>query len=374
MRFGVAGAGLTGAVIARQLAEAGHRVVLHDTRDHIAGNCHTERDAKTGIMLHRYGPHIFHTGNKRVWQYVNRHADMIPYRLAVRATAQRAVYSLPVNLHTINQVYGRTLSPGGARRLIASEVEPCEAPDTFEQAALATIGRRLYGLLFEGYTAKQWGRDPSTLPASVFHRLPIRYTYDDNYFTHPHQAIPRDGYTAMIGSILDHPNIGVELRSAYPFHQYDHTIWTGELDAYFDRRHGPLAYRTLTFQRIDSGDLVQGCAIMTHPDRGIASTRCTEHKLFAPWEHHTGTVAMIEYSSEAGPGDTPFYPVRLADDEDRLRLYLDDAAAERGVTFAGRLGTYRYLDMDVTIAEALTCADRILEAVGNHDRVPSLTH
>ena len=376
MRFGIAGAGFSGAVIARRLAEAGHDVVVHETRDHVAGNCHTERDAETGVMVHRYGPHIFHTGDERVWAYVNRFGVMVPYDHRVRTTVGGRVYSLPVNLMTINQLFGTALGPEDAKAFIAGQADASIGePRNFEEQALKFMGRDLYEAFFLGYTRKQWGLDPTEIPASVLKRLPLRFSYEDSYFNHPHQAIPRDGYTALVAAVLDHPRIEVRLSTPYTQADradVDHSVWSGPLDAWFGYAHGRLGYRTLDFEEIRAdGDLL-GCSVMNFGDLEVPHTRIAEHKHFAPWETHEQTVCFRETSRLAGEGDTPYYPIRLADDKSLLRDYVDAARAEQGVTFVGRLGTYRYLDMDVTIGEALGAADGILAAIEQGRRIPSL--
>jgi len=376
MRFAVAGAGFSGAVIARQLAEAGHDVVVFETRDHVAGNCHTERDPLTGVMVHRYGPHIFHTGDERVWSYVNRFGTMMPFNHRVRTTVQGRVYLLPVNLLTINQLFGTTLGPDDAQAFIAAQADSSIGePRNFEEQALKFMGRRLYEAFFLGYTRKQWGLSPTEIPASVLRRLPLRFSYEDSYFNHPHQAIPRDGYTAVVAAILDHPRVEVALSTPYDAAErrgFDHSVWSGPLDAWFSHRYGRLGYRTLDFEEIRASGDHLGCAVMNYGDLEVPYTRVAEHKHFAPWEDHAGTVCFRETSRLAGEDDTPYYPIRLADDKSVLRQYLDAARAERGVTFVGRLGTYRYLDMDVTIAEALAAADGILDAVAHDGPIPSL--
>jgi UDP-galactopyranose mutase len=376
MRFGIAGAGFSGAVIARSLVDAGHTAVVFETRDHVAGNCHTERDPETQVMIHRYGPHIFHTGNERVWDYVNRFGTMMPYNHRVRTTVQGRVYLLPVNLLTINQLFDQTLRPDEARAFIADQADSSIGePRNFEEQALKFMGRRLYEAFFAGYTRKQWGLPPSEIPASVLKRLPLRFSYEDSYFNHPHQAIPRDGYTEIVSAILDHPGIEVRLSTPYPEgcrDEFDHSIWTGPLDAWFGYRFGRLGYRTLRFEEIrDTGDHL-GCAVMNYGDVEVPYTRIAEHKHFAPWEEHEGTVCFRETSLLADEGDIPYYPIRLAEDKSVLGQYVDAAKAESGVTFVGRLGTYRYLDMDVTIAEALAAAEGIVAAVQARDAIPSL--
>lgn len=376
MRFGIAGAGFSGAVIARAVAEAGHDAVVFETRDHVAGNCHTERDPQTQVMVHRYGPHIFHTGNERVWSYINDFGTMMPYNHRVRTTVGGRVYLLPVNLLTINQLFETALDPAQARAFIQEQADSTIGePTNFEEQALKFMGRRLYEAFFLGYTRKQWGLSPTEIPASVLKRLPLRFSYDDSYFNHPHQAIPRDGYTEIVAAILDHPRVDVKLSTPYAAasrDEFDHSIWTGPLDAWFDYSHGRLGYRTLDFEEIrDTGDHL-GCSVMNYGDLDVPHTRISEHKHFAPWEQHEGTVCFRETSRLADPEDTPYYPIRLANDKSLLGQYVTAARAESGVTFVGRLGTYRYLDMDVTIAEALDAADGILAAIDAGRPIPSL--
>ncbi|QFI67806.1 UDP-galactopyranose mutase [Sinorhizobium alkalisoli] len=354
------GAGLSGAVIGRELAEAGHQVEVFDTRDHIAGNCHTERDKETGVMVHVYGPHIFHTDDREVWDYVNRFERFMPYRNRVKTTSKGQVYSLPINLHTINQFFGKSLRPDEARAFIEEQSDTTIAdPKTFEEQALRFIGRELYQAFFEGYTEKQWGCSPAELPASILKRLPVRFNYDDNYFFHTYQGMPENGYTVMVGRILDHPNITVHLQTR--FHRdwsgdFTQTFYSGPLDGYFDYEYGRLGYRTLDFERFTYEGDYQGCAVMNYGDASVPYTRITEHKHFSPWEEHSGSVCYREYARACGPDDIPYYPIRLVEDKTQLAQYLARAAQEPFVTFVGRLGTYRYLDMDVTIREALDAA------------------
>ncbi|MCA1491853.1 UDP-galactopyranose mutase [Sinorhizobium alkalisoli] len=359
-KIAVVGAGLSGAVIGRELAEAGHQVEVFDTRDHIAGNCHTERDKETGVMVHVYGPHIFHTDDREVWDYVNRFERFMPYRNRVKTTSKGQVYSLPINLHTINQFFGKSLRPDEARAFIEEQSDTTIAdPKTFEEQALRFIGRELYQAFFEGYTEKQWGCSPAELPASILKRLPVRFNYDDNYFFHTYQGMPENGYTVMVGRILDHPNITVHLQTR--FHRdwsgdFTQTFYSGPLDGYFDYEYGRLGYRTLDFERFTYEGDYQGCAVMNYGDASVPYTRITEHKHFSPWEEHSGSVCYREYARACGPDDIPYYPIRLVEDKTQLAQYLARAAQEPFVTFVGRLGTYRYLDMDVTIREALDAA------------------
>ena len=357
MKILCVGAGFSGAVVARELAAAGHDVLVVDQRPHVAGNCHTERDQATGVMVHVYGPHIFHTDNEAVWQYVGQFAEFMPYTNRVKSIARGQVYSLPINLHTINQFFGKTLSPSEAEDFIAGLADrTIDEPVSFEEQARKFVGPELYEAFFKGYTVKQWGRSPHDLPASILKRLPVRFNYDDNYFHHKFQGIPRDGYTALVENILDHPRIRVELEHEYAPSEnagFDHVFYSGPLDKYFDYAHGRLEYRTLDFEKFHFDGDFQGNAVINYPDEDVPFTRITEHKHFAPWEQHDGSVCYREYSRACEAEDIPYYPVRLVDSKAALTKYERMAADTRGVTFLGRLGTYRYLDMDVTIAEAL---------------------
>ncbi|MFT4742086.1 MAG: UDP-galactopyranose mutase [Yoonia sp.] len=370
------GAGLSGAVIGRTLAEAGHKVTILESRAHIAGNCHTERDAETGVMVHTYGPHIFHTDDEEVWGYVNRFQTFKPYKNQVKATTGGAVYSLPINLHTINQFFGRTMRPQEAQEFIANEQADTSIsdPQTFEDQALRFVGKDLYEAFFKGYTVKQWGRHPRELPASILKRLPVRFNYDDNYFFHRFQGMPENGYTNMVAQILDHPGITVQLNTSFEQSQaqgYDHVFYSGTLDGYFDYELGRLGYRTLDFERFTYDGDYQGCAVMNYGEEEVPFTRITEHKHFSPWEDHEGSVCYREFSRAAEPNDVPYYPIRQVDEKALLSDYVALAKDTQSVTFVGRLGTYRYLDMDVTIREALDTAQGFLAARQGSDSVPA---
>ena len=371
------GAGLSGAVIGRMLAEAGHKVTVRDARGHIAGNCHTERDAGSGVMVHVYGPHIFHTDDAEVWDYVNRFETFEPYRNRVKTTSQGAVYSLPVNLHTINQFFGKTLRPDEARAFLETKADTSITdPQTFEDQALRFVGPELYEAFFKGYTIKQWGCSPRDLPASILKRLPVRFNYDDNYFFHKFQGMPREGYTAMVARILDHANITVELNRPVTRDEagaFDHVFYAGPIDGWFDYKLGRLGYRTLDFERFDHIGDWQGCAVMNYGDVEVPYTRITEHKHFAPWESHEGSVLYREFSRACEAGDIPYYPIRQVAEKTLLADYVDLARAEPNVTFVGRLGTYRYLDMDVTIREALDCGRAFLKAQAEGVAMPAFT-
>lgn len=373
----IVGAGFSGAVIARVLADEGLNVLVMEARDHIAGNCYTERDAESGIMIHKYGPHIFHTDDEEVWSYVNKFGAFMPYLNRVKTTVNGQVFSLPINLHTINQFFKKTLRPDEARGFIAQRADKCiiEAA-AFEEQALKFVGRDLYKNFFEGYTKKQWGRDPKTLPASILKRLPVRFNYDDNYFFHKFQGMPKDGYTALIESILNHPKIEVRLSASFRQKDksgFEHVFFSGPLDAYFGYSAGRLSYRTLDFERfVYLGDY-QGCAVMNYGDECIPYTRITEHKHFAPWENHEKSVCYREFPRECEDGDIPYYPVRLVNDKEQLAQYVELANSERNVTFVGRLATYRYLDMDVTIREALDTAKAFVACRKTQSPMPAFS-
>jgi len=368
-KIAIAGAGFAGAVVARELAETGrYKIVVFESRPHLAGNCHTERDTATGVLVHQYGPHIFHTSREDVWAYVNRFAKFGPYTNRVKAVTARGVFSLPINLLTINQFFGKTFSPEEAREFIGALGDSSiEEPKTFEDQALKFLGRDLYENFFYGYTKKQWGVEPTELPASILNRLPVRFNYDDNYYTSRYQGIPLEGYTAIIEKILDHENIEVQLGESFdPVYkdQFDHVFYSGPIDSYYNFELGRLQYRSLQFERFDAMGDYQGNPVINYCEARVPYTRITEHKHFAPWEQHEKTVCFREFSKLAEPHDTPYYPLRLQKDKELLRLYMNRIQGETGITFIGRLGTYRYLDMHVVIGESLdlakTCSEKNL--------------
>ncbi len=374
LSIAVVGAGFSGAVVAREFAEAGNHVEVFESRDHVGGNCHTKRH-ETGVMVHVYGPHIFHTQHEEVWRYVQRFGTFKPYRHRVRAMVGEQAYQMPMNLGLINAFFGTTMDSQEAERFVAARAESSiEHPTSFEEQALKLVGRELYEAFFAGYTRKQWGVDPKELPASILARLPLRFTADDSYFNHPYQGIPEHGYTPIVEAILDHPNVSVHLAtrcSRARLGTFDHAFWSGPIDAYFEFEHGKLAYRTLDFEpEVVAGDF-QGCPVVNYCDAAVPFTRITEHKHFAPWESHNSSVIYREFSRLCGERDTPYYPVRLVQEKAQLLEYVELARAESGVTFLGRLGTYRYLDMDVTIHEALKTAHVVGAALAAGTPPPS---
>ncbi|CAR53561.1 MULTISPECIES: UDP-galactopyranose mutase [Burkholderia] len=363
----VIGAGFSGAVIARELALAGMTVDIFESRDHLAGNCHSERDPETGVMLHVYGPHIFHTSNEKVWNYVRQFDEFMPFTNRVKAITGGKVYSLPINLFTINNFFNKTFSPDEAKEFVAELGDKTiEDPQTFEEQALRFVGKELYGAFFKGYTTKQWGLHPSVLPASILKRLPIRFNYDDNYYASKFQGMPKHGYTYIVEKMIDHPSIKVHLGTKVEkdtLESYDHVFYSGPLDAWYGFEYGRLGYRTLDFVTERHEGDYQGNAVINYCEENVPWTRISEHKHFSPWEEHEKTVIYKEHSRTCGPDDVPYYPVRLVDDKELLNRYVALARKEENTTFVGRLGTYRYLDMHVTIGEALDVAEQYLSAV-----------
>lgn len=373
----IVGAGFSGAVIANQLAEAGYTVDVFESRPHIAGNCYSERDAETGVMVHVYGPHIFHTDNERAWEFVNRYAEFKPYVNRVKAITGGKVFTLPINLLTINQFFNKTMGPAEAQEFLQNLGDrSIENPTTFEEQALRFVGRELYEAFFKTYTIKQWGLHPSELPASILKRLPVRFNYDDNYFNHKYQGMPADGYTALVQNILDVPGVTVHLSTAFdPADKgnYAHVFYSGPIDAWFKHEEGRLPYRTLDFETFRADGDYQGNAVINYCDDEKKYTRITEHKHFSPWEKHEKTICYAEYSRQCEEKDIPYYPIRQTREKAQLELYVNKAKNEDNVTFVGRLGTYRYLDMDVTIHEALLTSDKFLETAKNGERMPAFT-
>lgn len=374
-KIAVIGAGFSGSVIARELAERGCAVDVFETRPHVAGNCHTERDAETGVMVHIYGPHIFHTSNERVWDYVQRFGEFMPFVNRVKAHARGKVYSLPINLMTINQLFGKQFSPKEAKEFIATQGDQSiTEPQSFEEQALRFVGREIYETFFHGYTRKQWGMEPSELPASILKRLPVRFNYDDNYYASKYQGIPRNGYTEIVERILDHAGIKLHMPARFSrdmAKDYDHVFYSGPIDAWFGFTEGRLGYRTLDFEVVRAEGDYQGNPVINYCDESVPYTRVAEHKHFTPWEQLDKTILYREHSRLCGENDTPYYPIRLVHDKAQLERYIAKAKEETNVTFIGRLGTYRYLDMHVTIAEALEASDKFAAAQDKGEPMPA---
>jgi UDP-galactopyranose mutase len=358
----IVGSGFFGLTIAERAAsELGIRVLVIERRAHIGGNAYSEREPQTGIEVHRYGAHLFHTSNETVWEYAHRFTTFTDYVHRVYTTHRGEVYPLPINLGTINQFFRSAYSPAQARDLIASQAAEATAADGLDQKAIASIGRPLYEAFIRDYTAKQWQTDPALLPGSVISRLPVRYTYDNRYFNDTHEGLPTDGYTAWLERMADHPLIEVRLETDF----FDirnqlsgvPIVYTGPIDEYFGWSEGELSWRTLDFETevLPIGDH-QGTSVMNYADADVPYTRVHEFRHFHPERDYPSDATVIarEYSRFATKEDEPYYPVNSTEDRERLLRYRALADAEPNVVFGGRLGTYQYLDMHMAIAAALT--------------------
>lgn len=365
----VVGAGLYGAVFARQAVDQGKKVLVIEKRSHIAGNVYS--DIVEGIHVHRYGAHIFHTNNRRVWEYVARFAEFNRFTNSPVANYKGQLYSLPFNMYTFNQMWGVT-TPDEAYAIIERQRKEISGePKNLEEQAISLVGRDVYEKLIKGYTEKQWGRDCKDLPAFIIKRLPVRLTFDNNYFNALYQGIPMGGYTKMVANMLD--GIEVRLNTDYLADKAawdalaEKVIYTGPIDAYFGFCKGYLEYRSVRFETelLDCANY-QGNAAVNYTDRETPWTRIIEHKWFSFGKDDNGndlskTVISREYSMEWHPGEEPYYPVNDAKNGELLLQYQDLAAAEKKVVFGGRLGEYRYYDMDQVIAAALDKADALLK-------------
>lgn len=371
----VVGTGFYGLTVAERMAQAGRRVLMIDRRDHLGGNAYSEDDPATGIEVHRYGAHLFHTSNERVWEYANRFTGFTDYQHRVYTTHRGEVFPMPINLGTINQFFRSAYGPEEARALIreqAAELGDAE-PTNLDEQGVRLIGRPLYEAFIRHYTAKQWQTDPRELPASVISRLPVRYTYDNRYFSDRHQGLPVDGYTAWLERMADHPNIEVRLSTDFfdatqPVHKdavvgQVPVVYTGPVDRYFDYAEGELSWRTLDFETevLDVGDF-QGTTVMNYADAEVPYTRIHEFRHFHPERDYPSdkTVIMREYSRFAARQDEPYYPVNTPEDRARLLRYRELMGGEADVHFGGRLGTYQYLDMHMAIGAALSMVDNQL--------------
>jgi UDP-galactopyranose mutase len=347
---------------------------IWEEKSHVAGNCYTSRDEETGIMVHRYGPHIFNTDKKELWDYINKFIELRPILHKVKAVSNGTVFSLPINLHTINQFFHKTFSPDEAKEFLKNLAEPIEDPQNFEEQALSFIGRDLYEAFFYGYTKKQWGCEPSELPASILKRLPVRFNYNDNYYNNEFSGIPVQGYTPFVDKLLNHKSIQVTLNKKFEpgddVSGYQHIFYTGPLDAFFNYSHGRLGYRTVLFEPfITEGDF-QGTSVINYCEQQVPFTRITEHKHFTPWEQHEKTICFREFSKETTEEDLPFYPKRLAKDKALLYKYRQDALSVTNVSFLGRLATYRYMDMHHVIGEAISFAKVFVDAFSSNKKIP----
>ena len=362
----VVGAGLTGAVFAHEAHALGKSCLVIDRRGHIAGNVYTEE--VEGIQVHKYGAHIFHTSMRNVWEYVNRFAEFNNYVNSPVAYYEGQTYNLPFNMNTFSKMWG-VVTPAEAQAKIAEQIaaEDIDEPRNLEEQALSLVGRDIFERLVRGYTEKQWGRDCKDLPASIIKRLPCRFTYDNNYFNDRYQGIPIGGYTAMVARMLDGVDVrlGVEYRDLVAENPdiAERTIYCGPVDDFYDYKLGQLEYRSLRFENetLDEENH-QGVAVVNYTERDIPYTRIIEHKHFE-FGTQPKTVITREYPADWRPGDEPYYPIN---DERNTRLYQqykELAESEGSVVFAGRLGAYRYYDMDKAIAAAFDLVEAELGVV-----------
>jgi UDP-galactopyranose mutase len=359
----IVGAGFAGSVLAERLAAGlGKRVLVVDRRSHIGGNA-ADFYNDDGILVHRHGPHIFHTNAPRIVDYLSRFTCWRPYEHRVLAEVDEKLLPIPINLTTLNGLYGLDLTPAGAEQFLASKAEPVADIRSAEDWVVARVGRDLYEKFFRGYTLKQWGLDPSQLDKSVTARVPTRTDLDDRYFTDSFQQMPGEGYTRLFERLLDHPNIQLQLATDYrevrQRLRYRHLIYSGPIDEFFDFRLGRLPYRSLHFhhQTLDQA-WYQSVAVINYPSEQVAHTRVTEYKHLTGQQHAR---TSISHEFPAAEGD-PYYPVPRLENIALYERYRALAKAEPGVTFVGRLGTYRYYNMDQVVAQALSVYQRIADA------------
>lgn len=355
----VVGAGFAGAVTARELADAGHQVLVVDRRNHVGGNAHDQYDPH-GVLVHTYGPHVFHTNSDRIVHWLSRFTEWRPYEHRVLAYVDGRLLPIPISRATINALYGLNLDEAGAAKFFEQVREPRSPVLTSEDAVLSSVGRELCEKFFRGYTRKHWGLDLSELSASVASRIPTRTNDDTRYFTDRYQIMPLGGYTCMFGRMLDHPNIRVRLNTSYMQVRDEvrpcAVIYTGPIDEYFSRCFGQLPYRSLRFEHVHHSDvdLVQACGTINYPNEH-AYTRTTEFKHLTG-QSVSGTSVVYEYPESEGE---PYYPIPCAVSDRLYRRYADMAAQEKGVFFVGRLAQYRYYNMDQVVAAAISTAESV---------------
>jgi UDP-galactopyranose mutase len=367
----VVGSGFFGLTVADLVARTlGRRVLVLERRSHLGGNAWSETEPTTGIEVHRYGAHLFHTSNERVWDYVRRFTDFTDYQHRVFTVFKDRVYPMPINLATMCEYFGRHLTPTQARRLVEEHAAEGDggSPRNLEEKAVSLIGRPLYEAFVRGYTVKQWQLDPTELAPEIITRLPVRYTFDNRYFSDRHEGLPVDGYAAWLTRMADHPLIDVRLDTDYfavrpRLPAGVPVVYTGPLDRYFDYAEGPLSWRTLDFEDevLDVGDF-QGTPVMNYADADVPWTRIHEFRHFHPERSYPTdrTVIVREFSRTATADDEPYYPVNGPDDRSRLARYRRLAEHEPDVYFGGRLGSYLYLDMHMAIASAMSLVENRL--------------
>jgi len=368
----IVGAGFFGSVIAERIAnDLGSKVLVIDKRSHIGGNCYSEIDAETGIEVHTYGTHIFHTSSRKVWDYITKFTEFNSYHHQVLTTYKNKVYQMPINLETINSFYNLNLKPYEAKEFIKNEIkrEGIVEPKNLEEKAISLIGRPLYEAFIKGYTIKQWNKDPKELPPGIITRLPVRYNYSEDYFVDARwQGIPLKGYTNVFNNLLNSPKIHVELNCDYFENRNDFdirkkVIYTGPIDQFYDYKYGKLEWRSISLEKeiVDVNDY-QGTSVMNYADLETKFTRIHEPKHLHP-ERKDKIQKSVIFFETAGSGDgTPFYPVATERNHELFKKYKDLSENEEKVIIGGRLGDYSYYDMDKTILAALRCyEDKIID-------------
>lgn len=362
----IVGSGFFGSVVARELHRSGHKVHVLDKRPHIGGNCYSRELPECKAHEHVYGPHIFHTNATHIWSYISQFTDWIPYVHRPKARFKGTLYSLPINLMTLQQVYGVT-TPQEARDRLELSRAKMSSEDNLENWCLAQVGPDLYERLIKGYTTKHWNKSPSELPSSIIKRLPIRLNFDDNYFNDRYQGIPKDGYTRIFERLLK--GVPVSLRTdfledkEYWERKFDHVVYSGPLDAYFGYEHGPLEYRSLRFesQIVEAHDF-QGVSQINETDVAVPHTRVIEHKHFSMDLSAPLTLLTYEFSQDWKPGEAEFYPIETNENRERHKRYRSMIEKESlPLTTGGRLGEFRYYDMHQVIASALKTSQELLE-------------
>ncbi len=360
----IVGSGLFGLTIAERIATILNlEVTIIEKRDHIGGNAWSEFDSTTGIEIHKYGSHLFHTSHEVVWKYVNQFTSFTDYQHRVWTKHDGEVFPLPISLATISQFYGKSLNPQEARNLISAEISAAGEVGTsnFESLAISSIGKPLYEAFIKGYTQKQWQLDPSLLPSEVFGRLPIRFNFNNRYFNDKYEGLPKDGYMKFLPQIINQKLIKVEIETDYfvnreKYDQADLVVYTGAIDKFFNYSHGLLGWRTLDFkvETLEIDDF-QGASVMNYADLEFPFTRIHEFQHLHPEraKKSNGTVIMTEFSRTSGVDDEPYYPINSLRDRNALADYRELASRASNVIFGGRLGTYKYLDMHMAIASAL---------------------
>ncbi|HSP31808.1 MAG TPA: UDP-galactopyranose mutase [Halomonas sp.] len=367
----IVGAGFAGSVLAERLAnELGKRVLIVDRRPHIGGNAYDHYN-EDGILVHRYGPHIFHTNAQRIVDYLSQFTEWRHYEHRVLAQVNDKLVPIPINLTTLNALYGLELDSEQAAAFLASRAEPIEDIRTSEDVVVSHVGRELYETFFRGYTRKQWGLDPSQLDKSVTARVPTRTNTDDRYFNDSFQMMPKHGYTKLFENLLAHPNISLQMDTDFAQVRdqfaYNHLIYTGPIDEYFDYRLGRLPYRSLRFEHktIDQEN-VQPVGVVNYPSEAVPYTRITEYKHLTG-QQHPKTSVTYEYPTDHGD---PYYPIPRPENNELYRRYRTLADATPNVTFLGRLGSYRYYNMDQVVGQALAAFERLAEAEANNTLAP----